>query len=110
MKRWKQTKDKDSGRSLADLGVQLFDQILQLGIHLGQAGISINTDTKTRQATEQETSVQVIMDAIVTGIDERYPDFLELDEEQQRHIISSEIEAFEEAFLAANSREEVQSK
>ncbi len=102
----KQTKAKGSGQSLADLGVQLFDEILQLGILLGKANI-INSNSKTRQVTEQETAVQVSMDAIVMGIDERYPDFLELDEEQQRHIINSEIEALKEAWLATNTIREV---
>ena len=107
MKWWRQKKDKDSDLSLEDLGVKLFDEILQLGILLGKANISISAGNKTRQATEQETAVQVVMDAIVQGIDERYPDFLELDDEQQRRIINSEIEAFEEAFLATNNVKEV---
>lgn len=103
---WKQTKDKDSDKSLADLGVQLLDEILQLGILLGKANISISTDNKTRQGTEQNTAMQVIMDAIVQGIDERYPDFLELDEEQQQQIITSEIEAMEEAYFATKTVKE----
>lgn len=102
----KRKKAKDSDRSLADLGVRLFEEILHLGICLGKTNISISTDNKTRQATEQETAVQVIMDALVQGIDERYPDFLELDEEQQRHIINSEIEALEEAYLVTNTIKE----
>lgn len=102
----KRKKDKDSGRSLADLGVRLLDEILQLGIRVGKANISISTNNKTRQSTEMETAMQVIMDAIVQGIDERYPDFLELDEEQQRHIINSELEALEEAYLVTNTIKE----
>lgn len=99
-------KAKHNGRSLADLGVQLFDEILQLGILLGKANISISADNKTRQGVEPETAEQAIMDAIVMGIDERYPDFLELDEEQQRHIINSEIETLEEAYLVTNAIKE----
>ena len=99
-------KAKDSDRSLADLGVQLFDEILQLGILLGKANISINTDNKTRQGTELDTAMQVVMDAIVQGIDERYPDFLELDEEQQQQIITSVVSALEEDYLATNTVKE----
>ena len=99
-------KAKDSDRSLADLGVQLFDEILQLGILLGKAKGSIGADSKTRRGTELEDAVQVVMDAIVQGIDERYPDFLDLDEEQQRHIINSELAAMEEAYCTTNTTKE----
>lgn len=99
-------KAKDSDRSLEDLGVQLFDEILQLGILLGKANISISTDNKTRRGTKLEDAVQVVMDAIIQGIDERYPDLLELDEEQQRHIINSELAAMEEAYCTTNTTKE----